>query len=145
MIGGMLKAKTLAERICPAAPKVRPMAAKTLSCASVRSAKGFIRATMKAELDCAPPSIRLKPTIARLFSIEGMDCRMPSTCSTTARVRATEAPWGSWICTKKAPWSSAGRKPCGVRFATVKIPKAMPAVSSSERSETRTSRRTTAA
>ena len=33
---------------------------------------------------------------------------------TVSPVRLTEAPSGSWITTKKAPWSSSGRKPVGV-------------------------------
>lgn len=121
------------------------MPAKTLSWTPVRSSKGFIRATMKAEFDCAPPSISEKPTIASTFSMAGFCLRICSTCATASRVRETLAPWGSCSWTKKAPWSSCGRKPEGVCLATVQMPKAKPAVSSSESAETRTRRRTTAA
>jgi len=47
-------------------------------------------------------------------------------------VREREAAWGSWTWTKKVPWSSCGRKPCGVFEPMVKIAKARPAVIASE-------------
>ena len=39
---------------------------------------------------------------------------MLSTCATSSSVRLSEAPSGRRMAAKKAPWSSAGRKPCGV-------------------------------
>ena len=39
---------------------------------------------------------------------------MSSTWATSSAVRLSEAPSGSRMAAKKAPWSSAGRKPCGV-------------------------------
>ena len=98
-------AKTLAVRTAWPAPKTRPIAACTDIAAVVRSAKGCSRATRKAEFDCAPPSISEKPTMASVPCTEGMARRMPSTCSTTTRVRATEAPCGSCTCTRIAAGS----------------------------------------
>jgi hypothetical protein len=39
---------------------------------------------------------------------------MFSTWATTSRVRLSEAPSGSRMAAKNTPWSSDGRKPCGV-------------------------------
>ena len=56
-----------------------------------------------------------------------------------------EAPSGSCRMAKMAPWSSSGRKPCGVALKVTPMRKKVPARMASERIETRTSRRTTQA
>ena len=63
MIGGRLNGRTLACRICEPAPKVRRIIACTESAAALRSANGFMRATMKAEFGSLPPSSSEKPMI----------------------------------------------------------------------------------
>ena len=115
MIGGRLKGNTLAVRICCAAPNTRPITACTLSVTAARSAKGFNFTTMKAAFDWLPPSNSEKPTIDSTPWTCGIGCTMPSTFSTSARVRATEAPSGSCTAMKNTPWSSSGRNPVGVR------------------------------
>ena len=47
-------------------------------------------------------------------------------------MRATEAPSGSWTTTKKAPWSSSGRKPVGVVRAMPTTPTPNAATSTTE-------------
>jgi hypothetical protein len=61
-----------------------------------------------------------------------------------ARVRLREAPSGSATSAKKAPWSSCGRKPVGVRDPAPTMPAMTAASSSSETKATRTSRATAA-
>ncbi len=114
MIGGRLKAMTLAERIERAAPNTRPIAVCTLSATAVRSANGFMRTTRNELFDWLPPSRSEKPTIDSTLCTAGFRCSTVSTVLLVASVRLTEAPSGSCTAMKNAPWSSSGRKPVGV-------------------------------
>ena len=77
--------------------------------------KGFSLTTMKPLFDSLAASSSEKPdhreglVDLRKGLHQRLDLASPPPC-----VRATEAPSGSWIDMKKAPWSSSGRKPVGV-------------------------------
>ncbi|MGY3109919.1 hypothetical protein ACVWW7_006546 [Bradyrhizobium sp. LM6.9] len=80
--------------------------------------------------------------MAKTWSTAGICVRTRSICPVTSLVRATDAPSGSCIEVKKAPWSSSGRNPVGVRCDIPKMPAANIAASMSERLATRSRRRT---
>ena len=78
-------------------------------------------------------------------TIPGVALMICSTCLATSWVRLTEAPSGRAICAKKAPWSSAGRKPVGVIRNNAPVPTTTAASATRLSTETRTSRLTIAA
>ena len=124
---------------------MRPITAWALSAAAGRSANGFRRTTMKAEFGWLPPSSRENPTIDSTPSTCGMGRMRLSTCSTTTRVRPTEAPSGNCTATKNAPWSSSGRNPVGVILPKYQMPAPDAATTMTDSTDIRTSRETTAA
>ena len=69
---------------------------------------------------------------------------MFSTWATISSVRFSEAPSGSRSAAKNAPWSSAGRKPCGVILNSPTEAAATAATATRPNTATRTSRRTIA-
>ncbi len=145
MIGGRLKGNMLAERTCCTAPNTRPIIACAPSAAAVRSANGLSRITTKAAFGSSPPSSSEKPTIDSTPSICGIGRSRSSTCCATARVRDTDAPSGNCTATKNAPWSSSGRNPVGVRSASPQMPAPAMAIASTDSTDTRSNRSTTAA
>jgi hypothetical protein len=122
MIGGRLNGNTVADRTCCTAPNMRPISACAFSLTRVRSANGFSLINMNAALDSCALSSSENPMIANVSCTPGRPLAMFSTWRTTLPVRATEAPSGSWMATKKPPWSSDGRNPLGVMRANPKIP-----------------------
>ena len=83
--------------------------------------------------------IELTPTMPGVLPM------IPSARLATASVRLTEAPSGSAIWAKNAPWSSAGRKPVGVMRNRSPVPTTTAARATRKRIETRTRRLTIAA
>ncbi len=75
----------------------------------------------------------------------GVADRICSACLATSLVRLTEAPWGSAIWAKKAPWSSCGRKPVGVILNKAPVATTSAATATRLSTATRTSRLTIAA
>ena len=89
--------------------------------------------------------MKLSPTTDNTPSTPGIGVMMSSTCSTTASVRLIEAPSGSRMAAKNAPWSSSGRKLCGVILLNSHADAAStPATTATPTIATRTRRRTTA-
>ena len=144
MIGGRLNGNTLADRICCAPPKIRPITARTLFAGPTRSSNGFSRVTIKAAFGWLPPSSRENPTIDSTASTWGIGRIRFSTCSTTVRVRSTDAPSGSCTTVKIAPWSSSGRNPVGVALPSMKMPAPAAAIKTTESAASRNSRATMA-
>ena len=70
---------------------------------------------MKPVFGSLTPSMIEKPTIAKMFWTCGICLSNASMRLTASRVRLTDAPSGNCIEMKKAPWSSSGRNPVGVR------------------------------
>ena len=60
--------------------------------------------------------MKLSPTTDNMPSTPGIGLTTSSTCFTISSVRLIEAPSGSRMAAKIAPWSSSGRKLCGVRL-----------------------------
>ena len=87
--------------------------------------------------------MKLSPTTESTPCTPGIGRTRSSTCLTTASVRLRETPSGRRMVAKIAPWSSSGKKLCGVRLnsnaeaATVPTTTTMPTIA------TRTKRRTT--
>ena len=123
MIGGRLKGNTVAERTCCTAPKTWRINACARWLAAVRSSNGFSLRNMNAALLSCALSSSEKPMMEnRCPARRACPLVRASTRRTTLLVRATDAPSGNWITTKKPPWSSSGRKPVGVRRDNPKIP-----------------------
>ena len=137
MIGGRLKATMVAVRICWPSANMRRIRAWALSAAVRRSSKGFSLATMKPEFDELAPSSSEKPITANTSCTCGMVFSTRSIWRAVSLVRDTEAPSGSWMLRKKAPWSSSGRKEVGVIRASPKMPPPITATASSETTATR--------
>ena len=76
-------------------------------------------------------------------SIPSVFARISSTFLSTALVRSSEAPGGSWTATPKIPWSSSGMNPAGITRAKRPAPTATTATIPIVRIPRRTSRRET--
>ena len=144
MIGGRFTGRMFAAGTPAARRRTDSIAAKTLSPAPRRSSKSFIDTIMKAALESASELKKLKPGTATTCLTPGSAATAFSTCSTTCSVRFAEAPSGSCSSTKKAPWSSSGRKPPGVVLKRMPVPAPAAATATSDSTATRTRRRTAA-
>ena len=129
MMGGRLKANTLAAATCWKALLSSPRAANTERLAALRSANGFSATMTNARFGWLSPSSRLKPETVKMLCSQGLPSIMPSTCCSTARVRLVEAASGSCTSAMKAPWSSSGRKPVGTSEPTPPVPSTKPTTS----------------
>ena len=93
---------------------VRRTAAPSMPCAA-RSAKGVTVKNNVAELlalvNVAPSS----PVKLAVCATPGIASRSLIARCTTASVRASDEPGGSWTIVTKYPWSCAGMKPPGAR------------------------------
>ncbi len=58
--------------------------------------------------------MKLRPTTDRTACTPSIGRTTLSTWATNSSVRLIEAPSGRRMAAKKTPWSSDGRKPCGV-------------------------------
>src|SRR3954468_10635460 len=58
--------------------------------------------------------MKFSPTTDKMPSTPGIGRTMSSTSLTTVSVRLSETPSGSRSAAKMAPWSSSGKKLCGV-------------------------------
>ena len=72
--------------------------------------------TKKAWFGDVMPSRKSKPTTDNTPSTPGTTLMTSSTCRTTSPVRLMLAPSGKRSAANSAPWSSSGRKLCGVRL-----------------------------
>ena len=88
--------------------------------------------------------MKFSPTTDNTPSTPGIGLTISSTCLTTASVRLSEAPSGSRNAAKMAPWSSSGRKLCGVLLNSKIATASTPTTTTTPRMATRASRRTTA-
>jgi hypothetical protein len=88
--------------------------------------------------------MKFSPTTDSTPSTPGIGLTMSSTCLTTASVRLTEAPSGSRKAAKIAPWSSSGKKLCGVTRNTSTEAASTPATTTTLSMASRASRRTVA-
>ena len=88
--------------------------------------------------------MKFSPTTDNTPSTPEIGLTMSSTSLTTASVRLTETPSGSRSAAKIAPWSSSGRKLCGVLLNSQAESASVPATTTTPTIATRTSRRTTA-
>ena len=88
--------------------------------------------------------MKFRPTTEITPSTPGIGVTMSSTCLTTASVRLIEAPSGSRRAAKMAPWSSSGKKLCGVLLNSHAAVASTPAMATTPTIATRTSPRTTA-
>jgi hypothetical protein len=82
-------------------PFTRAITASALCSFAERSSHGFMFTNTSAVFVCAEPVRMSRPFMATMFRISGCARRMPSTCSTTAPVRLSEAASGSCIVTAK--------------------------------------------
>ncbi len=96
-IGGGDSGKTKASRICIIAPKARPASACALCSGPWRSLQSF--SGTKASAAFWPEPEKLKPVTPTTRSTSGCFRKKPSTCCSTASVRLTVAPGGSWTLT----------------------------------------------
>ena len=129
MMGGRLKAKTLAAAICWKAALTVFNASNTERLPALRSSNGFRATTTRARLGRASPSSRLKPLTVKMLCSQGCPSIDFSTCSTAPSVRLVEAASGSWTSAMKAPWSSSGRKPEETMEPIPPVPATKPATS----------------
>ena len=106
---------TVAVRICCPSPNTFAISAWAEFAAPTRSANGFRVGTMKAVFGSLTLSMIENPTIAKMFWTCGICFSTASIRLTASRVRLTDAPSGNCTEIKKAPWSSSGRNPVGVR------------------------------
>jgi hypothetical protein len=88
--------------------------------------------------------MKFSPTTDRMPSTPGIGRTMSSTSLTTLSVRLSETPSGSRSAAKIAPWSSSGRKLCGVLLNSHAEAASTPTTTTTPMMATRTSRRTTA-
>ena len=106
----------------PAGRRRRPgrSAPDAESAAPCARSNGFNRATMKAVLDCAPPSSRREADDREhVLDLPACSSGCPRPARTASLVRDdARRRRGNCTWTKKAPWSSSGRKPVGVFAAT---------------------------
>jgi len=54
-----------------------------------------------------------KPEKATVWAIPGVSSRIFTACCTTASVRSSDAPSGSWMAVMVYAWSDCGMKPVG--------------------------------
>ena len=113
MAGG-LSAKMNASRTPDSAPMARPAMASAVCSAPARSDQS-LRVTKDRPAFCPWPE-KLKPITATMFLTSGCLSMKSSTFSTTAWVRSSVAPGGSWMLTSRLPWSSLGRNEVGRRM-----------------------------
>ena len=78
-----------------------------------RSSHGFSVAISVATFEFEVPVAISRPPSTKYVSTPGSLPMISSILRTAASVRSVEAPSGSRIDTKNAPWSSFGRKPAG--------------------------------
>ncbi len=99
---------------------------------------------MKPLLGSCALSRMEKPTMANVSATPAILPTWPSTWRITSLVRATDAPSGNWMETKKPPWSSLGRKPDGVMVDTPKMQAPQITTATTASAERAISRRTMA-
>jgi hypothetical protein len=87
--------------------------------------------------------MKFRPTTDNIPSTPAIGLTMSSTCLTTASVRLSETPSGRRNAAKIAPWSSSGKKLCGVLLNNKAEAASVPATSTVPTIATRTKRRTT--
>ena len=88
--------------------------------------------------------MKFSPTTDRMPSTPGIGRTMSSTSLTTVSVRLSETPSGRRNAAKKAPWSSSGKKLCGVLLNSHAEAASTPATTTTPKIATRIRRRTIA-